>query len=374
MRKQPLDFRQDEISQIMHYWQASESCAVIGVGSVGKSNLLHHVSNPEVQTHYWKDAASSTFKAINIDPNMLGPFLSEPGTSDAERIWGGYELMMHRLFLTFHPFEILTEDEARQFYATYQALQDGSNPLYAYMGLRYFELGLEFFFRRSIQIVFMFDEFEELMRQMPMKFFQTLRGLRDQHKHLLSYTVFARSPIQEIAHTLGVNAAEFESFRELFHDHLVFLGPYPASDARRMLQSLCTSHNSTLPESLIHSLIVTTGGFAGLLRATFHVTQHHTDYFQALEENALLARLLGQPSVGMECETLWQSLSRAEQDILLAVSHVMPYNVEPATESAVRTLLRKKLIVFNRNHNRLEVSPPLFARHLKSSRLASHHE
>ena len=71
---------------------------------------------------------------------------------------------MHRMFLALHPFEMLGDD-AQNFYKTYRELQDGTNPLYAYMGLRYFELGLEYFFRRGIQIVFLFDEFEELLPQ-----------------------------------------------------------------------------------------------------------------------------------------------------------------------------------------------------------------
>jgi hypothetical protein len=49
MRRQPLDYRQEEVGRIMHRWNAGESCSLVGVGSVGKSNLMQHLANPEVR-------------------------------------------------------------------------------------------------------------------------------------------------------------------------------------------------------------------------------------------------------------------------------------------------------------------------------------
>ncbi|NJL54794.1 hypothetical protein HC928_06080 [bacterium] len=169
-RRQPVDFRREEVAYVMQRWRASESCSLIGVGSVGKSNLLQHLADPEVQRTYMNITQSDQFKAIIIDPNMLAPLPSIEAAQ--ERSWAGYELMMHRLFMAFYPFDMLSEDDSERFYNTYQALRDGTNPLYASMGLRYFELGLDFFVRRGIRIVFMFDEFEEMLKHLPVKFFR----------------------------------------------------------------------------------------------------------------------------------------------------------------------------------------------------------
>src|SRR5262245_45367888 len=137
-RKQPLDFRKEEVGRIMERWRAAESCSLVGVGSVGKSNLLQHLADTDVQTYYMQVAEINHFKAVIIDPSLLGPLPIAGVNMDQVRCWAGYELMMHRLFLAFYPFELLSKEEARQFVDTYQALQDGTNPLYAYMGLRYF--------------------------------------------------------------------------------------------------------------------------------------------------------------------------------------------------------------------------------------------
>src|SRR5258705_9724507 len=102
-RTQSMEFRQQEVGYVMERWRAGESCSLVGVGSVGKSNLLQHLSNETVQSFYMKDVAGGKpFKAIIIDPSMLGP-LPDVSLSDnvAIRCWSGYELMMHRLFLAF---------------------------------------------------------------------------------------------------------------------------------------------------------------------------------------------------------------------------------------------------------------------------------
>ena len=50
MRKQAADFRKEEVSYVMKRWQGAESCSLVGVGSVGKSNLIHHLTAEETQT------------------------------------------------------------------------------------------------------------------------------------------------------------------------------------------------------------------------------------------------------------------------------------------------------------------------------------
>jgi hypothetical protein len=272
-RKQPLDFRKEDVGRVMERWRALESCSLIGVGSVGKSNLLQHLADPDVQAHYMEHANIQNFKTVIVDPSLLGPLPIAGMNMDQIRCWAGYELIMHRLFLAFYPFDVLPKEEAKQFVETYQALQDGTNPLYAYMGLRYFELGLEFFMRRGISMVLMFDEFEEMMRQLPVKFFQTLRGIRDNNKTQLSYLTFTRSPILEIAQQLEIPLLAMEPFAELFTDNNLYIGPYNELDARRMADSLMKRNQKSYDEYIVNFLLWATGRYAGLLRAAFRTLE-----------------------------------------------------------------------------------------------------
>ena len=364
-RKQPLDFRKEEVGRVMERWRASESCSLVGVGSVGKSNLLQHLADTDVQAFYMEVTKVERFKAIIIDPSLLGPLPIAGVNMDQVRCWAGYELMMHRLFLAFYPFEMLTKEESKQFIETYQALQDGTNPLYAYMGLRYFELGLEFFMRRGIQIVFMFDEFEEMVRQLPVKFFQTLRGIRDTNKSQLSYLTFTRSPILEITQQEEISLLSIEPFAELFTDNVYYVGPYNESDARQMVESLTRRNQKTYDDYIINFLLWATGRYAGLLRAGFRVldTLGNLEASNVMTSGEhLVQQLAARRGIRTECRTIWASLNRMEQYVLRAVAGLNPSvdTNDPETGEAVALLVQKRLLRVNKEQKQLVIEPPVF--------------
>ncbi len=371
-RIQSMEFRQTEVGYVMERWRASDSCSLVGVGSVGKSNLLQHLSNETVQAFYMKDVAGGKpFKAIIIDPSMLGPL---PGNSsdngDAIRCWAGYELMMHRLFLAFYPFSNLSPDDSRVFYETYQALQDGTNPLYAYMGLRYFELGLEIFMKQGTHIVFMFDEFEEMLKQLPVKFFLTLRGLRDANKKNISYLTFTRSPLPQLIKTFEIDPLEIEPFTELFNDNVIYVGPYNESDARNMVTDLLKRNERKYEPYAIDFLLWATGRYAGLLRASFRAL----DTLSSIEADAVMTKseqlvyeLVSRRSVRTECETIWKSLAEEEQQMLIEFLNSKP-KIDPnkyEVQQVFASLQQKQLLKVQ--GNRVIVDPPVFQAYVRST-------
>jgi hypothetical protein len=360
-----MEFRQQEVGYVMERWRASDSCSLVGVGSVGKSNLLQHLSEPTVQSFYMKDVAGGKLlKSIIIDPSMLGPLPTGTPETEQIRCWAGYELMMHRMFLAFYPFDgYLEGDDIRVFYETYQGLQDGTNPLYAYMGLRYFELGLELFMKRGIQIVFMFDEFEEMLKQLPVKFFLTLRGLRDANKKQLSYLTFTRSPLPEVTDRLNIDSLEIEPFLELFTDNIIYVGPYSDTDARNMLQDLVKRNNKKYDAYTLDFLLWATGRYAGLLRSGFRAL----DSLGVLEPNAVMTMsdqivrdLASKRSVRIECRTIWTSLSTKERVLLKEFTSAKP-DIDPNdfdTQHTFALLQQKKLLSVQ--GNRVVIEPPVF--------------
>jgi hypothetical protein len=368
-RKQPLDFRKEEVGRIMERWRANESCSLVGVGSVGKSNLLQHLADRDVQAYYMEAARVENFKAVIIDPSMLGPLPIAGVNMDQIRCWAGYELMMHRLFLAFYPFDLLGKDEARQFVESYQALQDGTNPLYAYMGLRYFELGLEFFLRRGIQIVFMFDEFEEMMRQLPVKFFQTLRGIRDSNKSQLSYLTFTRAPILDICQQLEIPLLSIEPFAELFTDNSFYIGPYNETDARQMVDSLMSRNQKNYGDYVVNFLLWATGRYAGLLRASFRALESLGNLEPSVvmtSGESLVQQLATRRSVRTECATIWASLNQTEQYVLRAIAGLDSSvdTSDPEIGEAVALLVQKRLLRVNKEQKQLVIEPPVFSAYI----------
>lgn len=358
-RRQPVDFRKEEVSYVMQRWRAADSCSLIGVGSVGKSNLLQHLANSDVQSAYMNITQSDQFKAVIIDPNLLGPLPSQEKVQ--KRCWAGYELMMHRLFMAFYPFPVLGDEDAHRFYDTYIALQDGTNPLYAYMGLRYFERGLDFFMRRGVKIVFMFDEFEEMLKHLPPKFFQTLRGLRDANKKYLSYLTFTRAPLPTLIDQFELPVLDMEPFTELFTDNVYYVGPYNSVDARRMVDNLMARNGKTYSSATIEFLLWATGAYAGLIRSGFRLL----DTIGTVNSNDVLndelARLLAiRRPIRIECQTIWSSLTASEHHVLRAIAGLETYNSNAVTERAVAMLVQKRLIHVDKMQQTLHIQPPVF--------------
>ncbi|MEL6310075.1 MAG: hypothetical protein AAFQ52_18195 [Chloroflexota bacterium] len=364
MRKHPVEFRKEEAQDIVSRFKSAESCSLVGVGSVGKSNLLHHLTDPDVHTYYLGKQRASRLITVVIDPNLLGP---TDESSLQFKCWAGYELLMHRLFLALHPFDMLGED-AKSFGNTYRKLQDGSNPLYAYMGLRYFELGLEYFFRRDFQIVFLFDEFEELLRSMPVKFFQTLRGLRDTHKRNLSFLTFSREPIPVLIKNMGIDQLAIEPFTELFTDNLMFVGPYNRDDAYAMVQSLMQRNpNVQYTNDAINFLLHVTGQYAGILRAGFRALEMLGDIGPADMNNMnMIERMARRLRVQSECEVIWKSLTDVERNVLFAVASRRPDEIDDESERAISMLVQKRLLRVNHQMQTLQIEPPVFNVYVKS--------
>ncbi|MGQ9909444.1 MAG: hypothetical protein ACUVS2_11480 [Candidatus Flexifilum sp.] len=349
----PLSYRQREVSAVMDAWRSSASCSLVGVGSVGKSNLIQHLAAANVQAHYLgADAAS--FKAIWIDPFLLGAL----GERDDEplRFWAGCELLMNRLYRAFQPFDLLGAD-ARVLYETYQAFQDGSNPLFPYLGLRYLDFALNLFFQRGIQIVFMFDEFEHLLRQMPVSFFLGLRGLRDARKHQLAYMTFTRVPLPQAIADAGIASLAIEPFAELFTDRVIYVGPYSQADAAAMLTDLMRRKEKEYDSLAQGFLLWATGGHAGLLRAAAGVLDQLAPITMERlsdQRGELLARLAARGPVRAEAATIWNSLPAAEREALRQIRDRAP--VAPAL---LDRLAQKALI--ERSDEEIAIQPPLLA-------------
>ncbi len=172
----PLTYRQDVVTQVMKCVRAGESCALIGVSSSGKSNLLRFLTRPDVQRHHLGEEADR-FLFLYIDGNSLSE-MSE---------WGVYELCLHRLLQAIdaqrpemsspapHPWEGLV----LQMESFYQRAVRSQNRL---LGQLYLErCAYTVCEKLGLRLVFLFDEFDGLLAKLDQHFFLNLRALRDNH-------------------------------------------------------------------------------------------------------------------------------------------------------------------------------------------------
>jgi DNA-binding winged helix-turn-helix (wHTH) protein len=283
----PITFRESEVNQIIDLLRAGESCAVVGIGSVGKSNFLRFLEREDVRRAKLGQAWD-TYLFPYIDPNKL----------IEQTMWGLFELMLHQLIisLTNHG----TDSGTLQMVDDYH--QRSIAPSTRDLALRYVDRAIGIVCGQlGLQVVFLIDEFDNLCRMLPARGFAVMRALRDDHKYQVMYVVAMRS---ELAH-LREEAAVIEPFEELVSPNTIWLGPYSEADARCMLQRLEARHSIHLDEGATCHLLAATGGHPGLLRAAYQAAMERPrDLPSALARDA---------RVQDECRRIWLSLTHEEQ-------------------------------------------------------------
>src|SRR5437773_10261607 len=84
----PLSSRKKEVDRIFSSIRAGDSCSIVGIGSVGKSNLLRFIQQDNVrQVHLQQEW--SNFLFVYIDSNKL--------LQQSE--WSLFELMLHQILV-----------------------------------------------------------------------------------------------------------------------------------------------------------------------------------------------------------------------------------------------------------------------------------
>ncbi len=362
-----LSFREKETLDVFSKLLSGECCSVVGVGSVGKSNFLRHILKPQVQAEVIKRLNSerplqdaergSLVTLVLIDPNTM---LDAPvqANSESPGYWAGYEVLMHRLYKAFYPLTGLNDQEKEEFFTAYRMMTDGSNRLLSFIGLRYLERGLEILLnpesppRSRRQIIFVFDEFEEMLAHLPYKFFRALRGLRDDYKYRLMYLTFTRRPLIQIVDEENKDYHALEPFVELFTDNICYLGPYNETDAMDMLSKLAKRHGKDFSAEFRYFLVNVTGGHAGLLRASFRLAEN-LPRFNMSKERAVQF-LAEQQAVLTECQTIWNGLSKEEK---VALREIAADHLDGVSSRDLRLLQEKKLLQLE---GVVQITPPLF--------------
>lgn len=291
----PLTYRAEIVAPVFDLLRASESAALIGPASMGKSRLLHFLLRGDVQHHYLGDAAAVTWLAL-ADCNRL---------AEASE-WGLYELLL----------TALTEVAAGRVEPSVRDwLNDlrreaiiTANPLLA---RRHVELATRSLrLDHGLKLCFLLDEFDDALRKLPTAALVNLRALRDFDRYSLCFLLTLRDAPDRVR-----PPREYESFYELFSRSLLGLRPYTEEDARRVLAQLAVRRQRTLTPAEIIWLLEFSGGHPGLLVALFDLLTRGNVPSGAVTIDWALA----EPQVAEECRKLWAGLSQDEQ---LALSHL----------------------------------------------------
>lgn len=331
----PLSFRSNLLERVMPALQAGECCSLVGVSGTGKSNVARFLQQRDVQQAYWND---DSIWIISLDSQGL--IFNEE--QKAEYIVT--EMMINRLL-----------EEAESCRVSLASLTWDTETYQSPLGTQSYPLALRTLQdicknlceQHEIQLIFMFDQFDDLWQTLEPQFFLNLRHLRDQFKYCVTYLTITRNRLERMRQ----DTKAIESFWELFSVHTYGLGPYNDSDALIMLKRLATragiSSNEIPPD-----IINISGGHPAILRAIFWA------FHNSSQKSLNIDDLLNTPSIVQECEKVWLDLSPAEQQITQFAAQQIPlshYKLEVLND------LRMKGIV---SGNPPSLFSPLFAAYI----------
>ncbi len=363
----PRDYQREDVEHIRKLMAAGEFCSLVGVGSGGKSNLLQLLTYPEVQDKYL-GRDGYRYLVVYLNPHLMVD-LSQEARQKLGLAWPGYELLLNHLGDSLLNSQHYQKEPLGESDLT--AIRDYRDRLYntvhfakSQSGIRWIEAILHILFAadqnatKPWRVVFLLDEFEEYLRVLPARFFQSLRGLRDNHKGRIVYITASRKELSDLVRDKYDEESDdwsiMEGFAELFNEQVHYIHYLDMHSAKDTIKRLAQRFEAgILGEDVVFNtacgkLYRVTKGHPGLIRRSFHpmvrlLTQIGTDGVEKLNLADLCELLVADDGVRKECKGIYYSLLRDEQIMLNNV--INGVKVEDESQLA-RDRLVNKFVLF----------------------------
>ncbi|MBI5668664.1 MAG: hypothetical protein HZC41_11715 [Chloroflexi bacterium] len=344
----PETYQEADASQVFKWLRRGESCSLVGIGSVGKSNLLNFIMDERIKQRY----RAANVIMVFLDPHKL-VHLQKQALEMAGTSWPGYEIMISRLrravaelydrgqLLPPAPGQPDLADRITGYYLNLFHTQ----PLLVQTGIRQLEEAVYEVLRqnRDWKIAFLFDEFEGF-RDLPPEFFESLRGVRDEFRYRVMYLTTSRRDPEELVkewdwYVQSRRAREImEGFLELFRGFTIYLRLLDEPSAKALMQRLARRYwgeDRELDDARREDLMTATGRHAGLMRRCF-LPIANLDARKPMDE--LCRYLLTHDGVVKECVAIVESLADAERDALWYAARGKPIGGELASRLEMKHL------------------------------------
>src|SRR3989344_5312908 len=200
----PDTSRFSEVEKILGFVKNGNSCQLIGLPGVGRSNLLGLLSfNRDVRLkHLGENQKWFHFVLLNFSQIRKKPL------PDATKF----------IFLSL--VDSLRERKMDKEYETvnkiFKETLDASDELVLFQGLK---RAIDFVcIEKELTVVFLFDRFEEYIPMLSNEFFANLRILRNRAKYRFSVVFSLNRPLEDL-----VEPMLFADFYEFLADHIIYL-------------------------------------------------------------------------------------------------------------------------------------------------------
>ncbi len=291
----PKETRNEEIEKILNYIKEGNSCQIVSLPGVGRSNLLGLLAyNKGVRLkHLGEDNQNFHFVYLNFSEIRKKPlaeatkfiFLGLIDSLRERKMTKDYEVV-NKIFKE----SMQIKDDLVIFSGLKKAID--------YLALE-----------RDLTIVFLFDRFEDYITVLDSDFFANLRILRNRAKYKFSVVFSLNRPLEDI-----LEGTLFADFYDFVAGKIIYLPIFNQIGIDFRLNYLEKITGKKLNPGLKENIFELTGGHSNLMRlATESLLSSTQDFKNKLE---LRNYLIEQKPIRSALFAIWNFLTPSEQTML----------------------------------------------------------
>jgi DNA-binding winged helix-turn-helix (wHTH) protein len=294
----PDDCRFDEIEKILSVVKEGNSCQIVSVPGVGRSNLLGYLAyNRSIRIkHLGEGQKKFHFVLLNFSE------VRKRSLADVNKfIFLGILDSLHERGL---------HKEYEKINSYFKEALEFNDEMVIFAGLKKTVdyLSVE----NNLTLVLLFERFEEYIPSLTNEFFANLRVLRNHAKYHFSCVFSLNKPLEDI-----IEPTLFADFFEFLAGRIIFLPimDKPGLDFRISYLEKIT--NRKIDAKIINDVLQLTAGHGRLTILCLEVILAISNQQSAISNQTLINHLLTQRPIRSSLFSIWNSLTPSEQQYLL---------------------------------------------------------